>query len=122
MITPGNWDKNVWINARLVECVDSALDAHVSDRYHFEPLAQDWARISKVIEEVGEAIQELILMTGQNPRKGEHPERHAQLLTELADMAMTGIYALQHFTKDTDRTAQILREAQEKHHGRLCPA
>lgn len=108
------------ISRKIIEDVDRILDAHVSDDYKVQPLAQDWARISKVIEELGEAISEWILYTGQNPRKERDPEAYHRLLAELADTAMTGIYAIQHFTKNADVTMTVLLDAQSKHHKRLC--
>jgi hypothetical protein len=37
--------------------MDLWLDDAVSDSYKEQPLAQDWARIAKIAEEAGEAIQ-----------------------------------------------------------------
>lgn len=107
------------IHPPTVERVDEILDANVSQIYKEQPLAQDWARIAKVIEETGEAINELILYTGQNPRKGEHPEQYWKMLMELADTALTSIYALQHFTKDIAVTKEILRTTSARHLERL---
>ena len=107
------------IDRNIVVEVDYILDKKVSQHYKNQPLAQDWARVSKVIEELGEAINELILSTGQNPRKGFDGNAFDRLLEELADTAMTGIYAIQHFTKDIHRTSAILKQAQTKHHTRL---
>ena len=107
------------IDPRIVIEVDEILDANVSDIYKQQPLAQDWARVAKVIEEAGEAINELILYTGQNPRKGEHPERYARLLMELADATLTPIYAIQHFTKDIEITQAVLDTAAGRHLERL---
>jgi hypothetical protein len=110
------------INPAIVECVDRTLDEQVADEYKNQPLAQDWARVAKDKEEHGEAIAELILATGQNPRKGRDPAAMERLVAELADRAMTSVYAIQHFTKDVRVTEHILRVAQEKHHDRLCPS
>lgn len=107
------------INPKSVERIDEMLDANVSDIYKEMPLAQDWGRVAKIQEEAGEAIAELILYTGQNPRKGTHPERYGPFLMELADTALTGIYAIQHFTKDIKRTEEILRLACARHLSRL---
>lgn len=107
------------IHPQTVERVDQILDDNVSRIYKEQPLAQDWARVSKVIEEAGETINELILYTGQNPRKGEHPERYGHILMELADTALTSIYALQHFTKDIHVTEQVLGIAAARHLERL---
>lgn len=87
---------------------DDWLDSAVADRYERQPLAQDWARVAKVSEEVGEAIAELILWTGQNPRKGTDPAARERLLGELADVVVTGVLAIQHFTKDSETTCGIV--------------
>lgn len=104
--------------ARCVERLDEHLDRDVAHTYQGQPLAQDWARVAKVVEEAGEAIAELIGMTGQNPRKGvtSNVER---LLSELADVALTGLYAIQHFTKDADRTLALLLDKTIYHCGRV---
>lgn len=87
--------------------VDIRLDRDVSTIYLDQPLAQDWARVSKVIEELGEAIAELISWTGQNPRKPQDSEALGKLLAELADVSATAILAIQHFTKDPIITKNI---------------
>jgi NTP pyrophosphatase (non-canonical NTP hydrolase) len=89
--------------------IDRWLDSAVSDTYIHQPLAQDWARVGKVIEELGEVIRALIGFTGQNPRKGITHSRQ-EMLDELADTAITGILGMQHFTKDASETRQILQE------------
>lgn len=110
---------NEWIDAEIIRQVDARLDAGCSGAYHDQPLAQDWARVCKLAEEVGEAISELILWTGQNPRKGADPEARSRMLAELADVALGAIYAIQHFTKDTEATRQVITDAQHKHGTRL---
>jgi hypothetical protein len=92
---------------QLVEEIDRWLDRETADPSIIQPLAQDWARVAKVSEEAGEVISVLIGVTGQNPRKGVSDTR-SHLLQELADTAWTAIFAIQHFTKDTDRTRGIL--------------
>ena len=100
--------------------VDTWLDAACSQEYKDHPLAQDWARTAKVSEEIaeareermlalierahGRAIAELILATGQNPRKPADPDAGHRMLCELADVVVTGLLAIQHRTKDPDRT------------------
>lgn len=108
------------IRRDIVTHVDQMLDDKVDSEYQEQPLAQDWARVCKVSEELGEAIAELILYTGQNPRKGRDTTRLHNLLSELADTAMTGVYAIQHFTKDIDITERYMIDAQLKHHRRLA--
>jgi hypothetical protein len=103
---------------QVIKKVDEHLDAEVAQQYKDQPLAQDWARVAKLSEEIGEAVSELILMTGQNPRKGEHPEVRVKLLAELADVALGGIYAIQHFTKDLPETQAVLVAAQKRHFAR----
>lgn len=87
----------------MITAVDADLDEGCAQAYHDQPLAQDWARTGKAIEEVGEAIGALIGLTGQNPRKGFTHSR-ADLLGELADISVTALLAIQHYTKDWDET------------------
>lgn len=88
------------------------LDDGVSDLYGAQPLAQHWARVAKTSEEAGEAIEALIAWSGQNPRKPRVDDfvGRAKLLDELADVALTAILAIQHFTKDADQTMGHLWE------------
>lgn len=96
------------IDWQAVEFIDKWLDQNVSTAYLSEPLAQDWARIAKIQEELGEAIQAFIGMTGQNPRKGfTHTEK--EVLDELADTLITTILAMQHMTKDTALVRTIIK-------------
>lgn len=98
----------------IVEYLDHWLDSEVSPDYIDQPLAQDWARVAKCSEEVGEAIDALIGYTGQSPRKGQYGDIN-DLLNELADVALTGLYAMQHFLKDADGTLNHLM-ARARHH------
>lgn len=107
------------IDWQAIEIIDTWLDSKVNIQYREQPLAQDWARVSKIGEELGEAISELILMTGQNPRKPFDPQARERLYGELADTVMSGILALQHFTKNTSTTRQILREKLAKIEARI---
>jgi hypothetical protein len=107
------------IDKSIVTEVDEILDRLVSTQYKDQPLAQDWARVAKIQEETGEAIAELILATGQNPRKPQDNHARERLLCELADTAMTAVYAIQHFTKDVAATEEYMTRAQTKHHSRL---
>lgn len=91
-----------------ITSIDLWLDAEVDKHYRDQPLAQDWARVAKLSEEIGEAIAELILLTGQNPRKAHDPYAYERLLKELSDCVWTGVAAIQHFTKDADHTDKIL--------------
>ena len=94
----------VW---HLVGLFDEHLDEGVAQEYKDQPLAQDWARVAKVNEEAGEAIQALIALTGQNPRKGVTGTL-GELLDELADTALSAIYAIQHFTKNEVTTRSFI--------------
>lgn len=100
-----------------VETVDRWLDSDVAPAYRDQPLAQDWARVAKAGEEDHEAVAALIAMTGQNPRKGTCGTRE-ELLAELADAAVTRLFAIQHFTKDIAHTWCVLTEAMAKAYGR----
>jgi len=105
----------------IIRNVDLWLDAEVAGDYKDQPLGQDWARVAKVAEETGEAIAALIAMTGQNPRKGVCGTLD-ELLGELADVAVTGMFAIQHFSKDADETLNIVMKALEKAASRAAKA
>ena len=113
-----SYDTEDTINWWTIAQADRWLDGEVSHYYQIEPLAQDWARVSKIGEELGEAIAELILSTGQNPRKDCSEEAmdaaSIALLKELGDVAITAILAIQHFTKHTENTKAVLMNAQAK--------
>jgi hypothetical protein len=104
-----------------LETIDRHLDREVGQLYQDQPLAQDWARVSKVAEEVGEAINELILWTQQNPRKAQRGDKGSReaVLSELADAVITGALAIQHFTKDAAATGDILLERLEATYERV---
>lgn len=104
--------------AGLVSWADAYLDRDVAETYRDQPLAQDWARVAKVSEEAGEAIDALIGLTGQNPRKGHYGGLN-DLLSELADVALTGLYAIQHFTKSEAATVETLMARARYHRSRV---
>jgi hypothetical protein len=85
------------IDWQIAQDLSDWLDKNVSQEYKDQPLAQDWARIAKVQEELGEAIAEFISWSGQNPRKPRKLSARDDMCKELADTVLTGIYALCHF-------------------------
>lgn len=91
----------------IVTSVDGWLDDYAPAHYRDNPLAQDWARLAKLMEESGEAVDKFIGITGNNPRKGVHGTEE-EFLGELADVAATAILAIQHFTKEWARTEEVL--------------
>ena len=98
----------------LVEWMDADLDENVAAVYKDQPLAQDWARVGKLAEEMGEAIADLVGFTGQNPRKGVTSSQD-EMLIELADCALTALYAIQHFVKDGHAMMAVLL-TRARHH------
>lgn len=104
-----------------IEFIDDWLDSSVDEEYINQPMAQDWARISKVIEELGEAVSNYIGVTGQNPRKGVYSTTR-DVNEELADTAWTAIFAIQHFTKDAEKTATILAQRLDRIYARAVKA
>lgn len=110
-IDPGAWDMFADISA-----ITAWLDKTNEDNPH-----EDSMRVLKVGEEIAEAYEALAIisiangkaaaayigMTGQNPRKGiTHTE--TDLLMELADVAITALCAMQHFTRNADITRGML--------------
>ena len=87
--------------AKIVEWMDNDLDGAVAEKYKGQPLAQDWARVAKLSEEVGEAIDALIGITGQNPRKGRiwvagRFVRRASRLCTYCDLRFATFHKRQH--------------------------
>lgn len=108
---------------KAVTAIDRWLDECVSKDYRErEPMAQDWARVCKITEEHGEAIDALIRWTGQNPRKPQERNAYHEMLTELADVWLTAMLAIQHFTKDANSTDSYLGAAVVKAAGRAIDA
>lgn len=68
---------------------------------------EDSMRVLKLVEESGEAAAAYIGMVGQNPRKGV-THTQTDLLNELADVALTALCAMQHFTQSTAATRGVL--------------
>lgn len=99
--------QTIGISVLRIQAIDRWLDEEVDSEYKAQPMAQDWARISKVSEELGEAIQAFIGLTGQNPRKRK-THTLEEVIEELADTALTAILAMQHFYKDDSSVAITL--------------
>lgn len=97
----------IFFSQEMIEAIDRWIDAGVSPSYQEQRLALDWSRIGKISEELGEVTDALIGCTGQNPRKGYYSSLEA-VTRELADVAWTAIFAIQHFTKDETETGRIL--------------
>jgi NTP pyrophosphatase (non-canonical NTP hydrolase) len=106
-----------FINLSNVTVIDDWIDT-ADNIYLQQPLAQDWARISKIAEETGEAIQSFVGATGQNPRKGVVNDMD-DVTGELADVVWTAILAIQHFTKDIYQTARLIEERRTRLVSRL---
>ncbi len=68
---------------------------------------EDAMRVLKLTEEAGEAAAAYIGMVGQNPRKGV-THTLDDLLGELADVALTALCAIQHFTQSETATRALV--------------
>ena len=68
---------------------------------------EDAMRVLKLTEEAGEAAEAYIGMVGQNPRKGVTHSLD-DLLGELADVALTALCAIQHFTQSETATRALV--------------
>lgn len=79
------------------------------DKSNTSVASDDVMRVLKVMEEAGEAAGAYIGMTGQNPRKGVTHTRD-EMMQELADVALTALCAIQHFTQDARRTEEIFAQ------------
>jgi NTP pyrophosphatase (non-canonical NTP hydrolase) len=104
-----------------VEKVDAHIDSATAAEYRAQPLAAHWARVTKVCEEAGEVWSALSKYTGENPRKGVCGTEE-ELLGELGDTLSAAICAIQHLTKDTDRTWAVVSAALAKARSRVPEA
>lgn len=95
------------ITAAEIQEIDEWLDSNTAEHYQKNKLALNWTRIIKIEEELGEAVAQYILVTGQNPRKGFGGSLD-KVLDELADVILTAACAIQHFTKDAARTEAVI--------------
>lgn len=86
----------------VVAAITAWLDASNPASPH-----EDGMRVLKLAEESGEAAAAYIGMVGQNPRKGV-THTLGDLLGELADVALTALCAIQHFTQDHAATREIV--------------
>lgn len=105
----------------LVEAIDAFLDSHRSPEYIDQPLANDWARVTKVCSEAGEVWDELSKLTGENFRKGVCGDEDA-LLGELGDRVSAAICGIQHRTKDRSLTWAVVSAAFRKAEQRMVDA
>jgi hypothetical protein len=103
---------------RQITAVDAWLDDRCGPLYKEQPLAQTWARLCKDQEEKGESIAELILATGQNPRKRDRQGSQERICEELADRAVTAVFAIQHLTKDSRQALVFFLNAMARAAGR----
>ena len=69
----------------------------------------------------GEVWKALSRETGENPRKGVCGTED-ETLGELADVVCSGLFAIQHRTKDNARTASMVMAALEKAAARAAEA
>jgi NTP pyrophosphatase (non-canonical NTP hydrolase) len=91
----------------------AALSKWIDDgNSHRDPEAITWGRLAKVSEECGEVIAAYIGATGQNPRKGVTGNLD-DVVTELLDVAVTALCAVEHLTDrdglSVDRLAEKVR-------------
>lgn len=99
---PGSWDL-----FRDIADITRWLDTSNEPSPH-----EDSMRVLKITEEAGEAASAYIGMVGQNPRKGV-THTLDDLLSELSDVVITALCAMQHFTQDAAVTrASLARKAE----------
>lgn len=99
---------------RMITAVDTWLDTECGPAYREQPLAQTWTRVVKEQEEHGEAIAELILATGQNPRKPADPAARDRLCASFG--------GIMHLVKDADVAWVFFRNALAKAADRAAKA
>jgi phosphoribosyl-ATP pyrophosphohydrolase len=95
---------------QAVAVIDDYLDSHRNPEYIEQPLANDWARVTKICEEAGEVWLALSKRTGENYRKGVCGSEE-ELLGELADCVSAALCGIQHRTKDIAATWAVVSSA-----------
>jgi NTP pyrophosphatase (non-canonical NTP hydrolase) len=90
-----------------IAAIDMWIDSNTPPAFKANPILALYGRVAKVGEESGEVMQALIGATGQNPRKG-FSHTIDDVTSELADVALTALCAIQHITQDDAMTMQIL--------------
>lgn len=78
----------------------------------------NWARMAKVMEELGEAGQALILHEKLNPRKTDQDVRIYDIAMEYGDVVMTALVAIVALGFDPET---VLQEQRRKTEERLWP-
>lgn len=76
---------------------------------HRDPEAITWGRISKIMEEAGEAVAAYIGATGQNPRKGV-THTTDDVIEELLDVALTALGAVEHMRGHDGEALYLLND------------
>lgn len=79
--------------------------------------ALTWHRVAKCAEEAGEALSELLGMTGQNPRKGVYSDV-GKLQEELLDVAVAALGAVEHLHGNTGVSMELLVSKIDRVHAR----
>lgn len=90
-----------------ISIIDQWIDNGTSQEFKDNETLALFGRVSKVGEEFGEVMQALIGATGQNPRKG-YSHTIDDITSELADVVLTALCAIQHITKDHVATMAIV--------------
>lgn len=98
----------------LIALVDAHLDEAGPQWAKDCPEANMYRRVGKAQLEAAEAMEELSLATGENPRKGRHPEARERMLAELGDTVVAGLLGIQSQLKDTAATWTVFRAALAK--------
>ena len=93
-------------DARNLAAISAWVDYGNDHRDHE---AITWGRLAKITEEAGEVIAAFIGATGQNPRKGI-THGMGDVESELLDVALTALAALEHLTGNEGRSMGMLSE------------
>jgi hypothetical protein len=103
----------------VLEVVDAHLDDAGPQWAKDCPEANMYRRVGKAQLEAAEAMEELSLLTGENPRKGRHPEARDRMLAELGDTAVAALLGIQSQVKDTSQTWAVFLRAVGKARDRV---
>jgi len=107
-------DEQIRRMLRSIELADAHLDDAGPQWAKDCPQANMYRRIGKAQLEAAEAMEELSLLTGENPRKAQDPAARDRMLAELGDTAVAALLGIQSATKDVFATWAVFTAALDK--------
>jgi NTP pyrophosphatase (non-canonical NTP hydrolase) len=98
---------------KVAQDVDVQLDEYYDHKYNGNAYAIRLARVTKCCEESGEVWRALDRLHSVPDHQKEYTEM-SDVLDELGDVVTSAVSAIQHLTKDTNLTRNVIERAFSK--------